>query len=359
MKIGILTFHRAHNYGAALQCYALQETLRLLGYDVYVIDYRQPTLEYAYKYWNFLTILKSLKCPKLFFKYLRSLPKRKKGIRIFEEFSCFLKLTKRCDSTNIPQDFDAYIIGSDQLWVSKWTGGSLDSVYTGFFAHSKNSKIFSYAISVNRNTLDEYSDGKWEKIASNFCNISFREREMAELLCSRINLKIRTDIDPTLLLDKGIWDRLTNEKWKHTKYILTYHLPGRFDGMSEKEFIEKVKGIANQMHCDVVPLYPMQYTVTNFVSLFKYASGVITTSFHATVFSIIYKKPLMSIVLDDGFDNRYVNLLQSIGASDALVDKDLNGGVFPNLNYRDISVKLEKLRKESIDYLNSIKDIKQ
>lgn len=358
MKIGILTFHRAHNYGAVLQCYALQEILQRLGYDVYVIDYRQPTLEYAYKYWNFRTILKSLRSPKLLFKYLRSLPKRKKTIRIFEDFSCFLKLTKRCDSTNIPQNFDAYIIGSDQLWVSKWTGGSIDSVYTGFFAHSKNSKIFSYAISVNRNTVDEYSNDKWKEIVSNFYNISFREREMAELLHNRINSKIRTDIDPTLLLDKGIWDRLTNEKWKNSKYILTYHLPGRFGGMSENEFAEKVQGIANQMHCDIIHLYPMQYTVTDFVSLFKYASGVITTSFHATVFSIIFKKPLMSIVLDDGFDNRYINLLRSIGASDALVNKNLNEGVFPILNYRDISINLEKLKKPSIDYLNSIKDIK-
>ena len=69
MKIGILTFHRAHNYGAVLQCYALQEILQRLGYDVYVIDYRQPTLEYAYKYWNFRTILESLRSPKLLFKY--------------------------------------------------------------------------------------------------------------------------------------------------------------------------------------------------------------------------------------------------------------------------------------------------
>ena len=49
MKIGILTFHRAHNYGAVLQCYALQERLKMAGYDVSVIDYRQPAIERAYK----------------------------------------------------------------------------------------------------------------------------------------------------------------------------------------------------------------------------------------------------------------------------------------------------------------------
>ena len=38
MKIGILTFHRAHNYGAVLQTYGLQEYIKQLGHDVYIID---------------------------------------------------------------------------------------------------------------------------------------------------------------------------------------------------------------------------------------------------------------------------------------------------------------------------------
>lgn len=49
MRIGILTLHRANNYGAALQCFALQETLVALGYEVYVIDYRQPDTEIRIK----------------------------------------------------------------------------------------------------------------------------------------------------------------------------------------------------------------------------------------------------------------------------------------------------------------------
>ena len=50
MKIGILTFHRAHNYGAVLQCYALQEILKRMGHQVYVIDYRQPWIEDFYRF---------------------------------------------------------------------------------------------------------------------------------------------------------------------------------------------------------------------------------------------------------------------------------------------------------------------
>ena len=67
MKIGILTFHRAINYGAVLQCYALQETLKRMGHNVEVIDYRQPMIEKAYKCikWNWLAkkIIKFWKLP--------------------------------------------------------------------------------------------------------------------------------------------------------------------------------------------------------------------------------------------------------------------------------------------------------
>ena len=48
MKVGILTFHRAHNFGAMLQCYALQEYLTKKGLNVEVIDYRQPYIETLY-----------------------------------------------------------------------------------------------------------------------------------------------------------------------------------------------------------------------------------------------------------------------------------------------------------------------
>ena len=49
MRIGILTFHRAHNYGAVLQCYALQEVLSRMGYRVEIVDYRQPFIESFYR----------------------------------------------------------------------------------------------------------------------------------------------------------------------------------------------------------------------------------------------------------------------------------------------------------------------
>lgn len=49
MKIGVITFHRAINYGAALQTYALQRAISDLGFDTEVIDYRCEHMENLYK----------------------------------------------------------------------------------------------------------------------------------------------------------------------------------------------------------------------------------------------------------------------------------------------------------------------
>lgn len=357
MKIGILTFHRAHNYGAVLQCYALQEALRMFGYDVSVIDYRQPALEIAYKKWNFITILRNFVHPKMMLDYVHYFLKRNNEIKLFSKFSKYLNLTEACDRANIPTYFDAYIIGSDQVWVPRWTGGKMDDVYAGFFKHNKTSFIFSYAISLNQNSIAQVPIDKWKSIVENFEVLSFRESKIALKISQLTQSAVRVDLDPTLLLNKEKWDSITNNKWEGKRYLLIYHLPGRYGGMTENSFNDKALQIAKSMNCEVISLFPMRFAVNDFVSLFKYAQGIITTSFHATVFSLIYEKPLMSVVLNDGYDNRYVELLDAIGASAALVDKNFNNGIFPKIDYKKVSMQRKKLAYPSLDYLKNIKHL--
>ena len=96
MKIGILNFHRALNYGAVLQCYGLQETLTALGHEVSVIDYRPRIIEKHRSYFLF-DILKE----KGIIPFIRStiyslltLPNKYKCKKAFDDFlSKYLKLT--------------------------------------------------------------------------------------------------------------------------------------------------------------------------------------------------------------------------------------------------------------------------
>ena len=52
MKVGILTFHAAHNYGSMLQNYAFQQVLIKLGYHPETINFRTPVQKEMYDYFK-------------------------------------------------------------------------------------------------------------------------------------------------------------------------------------------------------------------------------------------------------------------------------------------------------------------
>ena len=77
MKVGILTFHRALNYGAVLQSYALQQVLKDLGYDACIIDYKQKHIEKIYKVFDFEYFLSLFCHPYALYLYLKNINNRK------------------------------------------------------------------------------------------------------------------------------------------------------------------------------------------------------------------------------------------------------------------------------------------
>ena len=157
MKIGILTLHRANNYGAALQCYALQCTLQSLGYDAWVIDYRQPDTERSYKPFQWNSIRQNIRKPKVFCKELTIRPL----LAIIRQMAYNRFRSKYFHATqpvrhiaDIPQDFDVYLIGSDQLWSIQCLGYNIEPAYFGEFPHPHDSRVCSYAISSNIQSLE-------------------------------------------------------------------------------------------------------------------------------------------------------------------------------------------------------------
>ena len=100
MRIGILTFHNANNYGAVLQAYCLQETLRRIGFDVEIVDYRNPLIESRMHPFSFSDFLYH---PFLFvFRVLRFFPSYKHRATNFNKFRTeFLVLSKRYTAINL------------------------------------------------------------------------------------------------------------------------------------------------------------------------------------------------------------------------------------------------------------------
>ena len=158
MKIGILTYHRALNYGAVLQCMSLYLTLKGMGHDVEIIDYRPAAIEKYRMFFRWKDFVQSVGVlGKL--RYLGSccslIGSRKKTVRKFDGFIAEnLKVSHLVTSTkDVPDDYDVIFFGSDQIWNPSLNEG-IDNVYLGHFP-KHHAKLFSYAVSIGRLDLIE------------------------------------------------------------------------------------------------------------------------------------------------------------------------------------------------------------
>lgn len=353
MKVGILTFHNADNYGAVLQCYALQEALKSIGHDVKIIDYRNPHTE---KIYQSTPISHFIRC---FLHTFRIEPwmKIQWKKRIKREHFCrfrnrYLSITnKQYNRTTIPSDFDCYIIGSDQLWNENCTI-TFEPIFFGDFTRNVGSKLYGYAISANSDTFNKLGTEEFNLIAERFNNLSFREQSSCDKLLQKTNIESRIDIDPTLLHSEHFWSKITNQKLSNRKYVLIYEVIKNYE--NPDIIINKAKDFAINNGLEIINITDKSYSVEDFVSLFKYASCVFTTSFHGTVFSLIFNTPLYAFKTGSVRDERYVNLLNVVGAESVIKDIEEKPLNYPELDFVKIEKKLNILRENSISYLNQM-----
>lgn len=357
MKIGILTYHRAHNYGAVLQCYSLQEVLRRLGHQVSVIDYRQEYIEATYSYCSPLILKRKLSNLGALRDYLfnnvfryRSVMRRKS---LFEDFvASRLNTTLPCDSETIPCDLDVYVVGSDQMWSEVCTGGSLDEVYLGSFRRSPSSRLLGYAISSNKSSLEILMSIYKDKV-SHFDRLSFRESYIADTLSEILPYRPDVCVDPTLLTDSSFWDPLIDSKWADEKYVLMYEInrPREDKGFLRRKAQQMADRIGDG--CRVIDLSDMSYSVEDFISLFRHATYVVTTSFHGTVFSLVFERPFRTVCLGTAADARYVHLLNVLGAGECCVDMSFEPEPLP-VDFTSIRSRMKEYREESMNFLRKI-----
>ena len=355
MKIGILTFHRAHNYGAVLQCYALQEILKGMGHDVEVIDYHQQWIEDFYDLFGWNMIRRNSGSPSQLFRHLKGnlkkwllAPAKARNFHDFREQ--FLNLSLPCMDM-LPQTYDCYLIGSDQLWSLHCLGGELDPKYLGDFERPAGSRLAGYAISADMNSVQQSADILKDRVPA-FDALSMREAEVAHAVEQITGCRCEVCLDPTLLSDASLWNPLMTAVGKE-EYVLMYEV--RWNPQTKGLLRKKAEELAAAIgpHCKVIDLTRVNRPVTEFVSLFRNASHVVTTSFHGIVFSIIFGTPFYAFPLWGGYDLRYIELLKSLGAEDCVVsfDTEMKPKV---MDFAPIRSALEQRRKESMEFLNKV-----
>lgn len=353
MRIGILTFHAAHNYGAVLQCYALQTFLQSKGDDVSVIDYRNPKLLDFYKCFrkerflrkNLLLMVWNL-CRELY--YYRRRKQRYDSFTHFIETQ--LKLVGVDTIENNP--FDVIIVGSDQVWNTRLTRG-FDQYYWGEFKRPPKTRLVTYAASMQDNWPKE-QDGIIAEKLQNFYKISVREVSLAQKLHGLTGLCIQNVVDPTLLLSPDDWERIAVKPQVPNHYLLLYQV----DNSSRNE--EIAQNVAAKYSLPIVHLSAdvvkdnsssvCSASPAEFVGLFLYADFVICSSFHGTVFSLLFEKKFYSVRLEKNKNARVESLLSQLGLIDRFISE---------YNDRDDSYILDKVKfadmiSKSIVFLNQV-----
>lgn len=363
MKIGILTYHRAHNYGAVLQCYALKQTLASFGHEVFVLDYRQSNIENMYTYHKYLSmramIIKCLlpissifphriqkRISKIYNSYLRK--------SLFESFQKNYFNLLPIFGAKMPSNIDVFVIGSDMLWADDCMQGNFDQIYLGYFEHSPNATLIGYAISGTPSSFEKLGKVCCFDFLRNFKAISVREKLLGDIMSKYTGIESTICIDPTLLTTKETWAPLVKNEWGNKKYIVTYFL--RLPAESIIGINNIISAFAKQKNCEVINIDVTSKTkplsIEDFLSIIANAKHVITDSFHGIIFSIIFHRSFQAIMMNDYHDARYVDILEYLELQQTLS----NTNIVPklqNINYQKVDEKIANYRQFSMDFLST------
>lgn len=366
MKIGILTYHACYNYGANLQAFALQQTLFQLGYDNEIIDYRNKDLQAVNKVLNY-HIKNKYDVAFLIYNALHffCVKRRKKH---FEEFiSSNLKCSELCatdtDVENICNKYDLIICGSDQIWNTKPDIKYNYPIY--FLNFEKKCRRISYAASFGTNVrfYSEESEKKILEHLSKFDRLLVRESSAVEYL-QKNGLQAQQTLDPTLLLEAKYYRALARPSTISKPYIVSLNWNGRqFVGSLAKKIskslnIPLINPIVHPRNIfNNIPV-KLDIGTSEFLDLIDNAEMVVTSSFHAVVFSILFHKPFVAVLnnTENKFtktDDRLVGLLRNLGLEKNLVYSDACIDVqhILNTDFTQVDKKLNDLKAKSLNLL--------
>lgn len=367
MKIGIFTFHRAYNYGAVLQAFALKKYLEYLNNDVFFIDYWPKYHERVYKLWNWSFLSDKTLSPITKIKYGVSLfltyyIKRRR----FNKFKGFIKSyldvinEKAIYSTGqmIAPIADMYIYGSDQIWRYDRAIGTFDPVYFGLYPKDGVKIAFSASMGV----LEESSDSVnfLQNNLSNFQNISVREENLCQFIQPFIKIKVEQTLDPVFLLSAEEWKNLFGLQDRNEKYILFYNLltPSDFVNDIVSSFSEslgykiiEISGIVRP--CCFGRRFKQNIGPVEFLDLVYNSALIISSSFHGVAFSLIFQKQFVALGMKHKGD-RVKSLLKKLEIPDRYLDKEESINSLKPIDYSSVNDLLESYKLKSKDYINQV-----
>ena len=345
MKCSIITIHHIHNFGSILQAYSLYRFLELNGYETELIDYRPA-------YYNAGR------------NKLRTIAGRLLNFRAYSigknKFEGFIKshekLSPKCFATvsELEKYYENYeqilIAGGDQLWNNYHPCGN-DDAYKLIF--SQKAKKLAYGTSMGRDNFSERELVDLAKKVQKFEAIMLRERSGVAQLgrCDLTN--VSHVIDPVGLLDVEEFKRIAKKPDIQEPYAVMYlansgHLLDAAvkklsDAMGLK--IVHICGFRKKCYCDIFEKSAGPEEILGYI---LHADFVLSASFHATMFSLLFNKPFATLLPGEKTNARIEDILSYVGLQDRILhsESDLDC-LTDDIDYSKANTRMDEFRLES------------
>lgn len=341
MKVGILTQPLHSNYGGLLQAYALQTILKRLGHNPYIIQREYPKTPVIKTLWDIhlLNIARFILGKEIQYHITqKEIGKIRKNTNEFIDNEIQPKTKKIYTDKELTQcvaeeKFDAYIVGSDQVWRKAYSP-NIFNYFLDFCKDDESVKKLSYAASFGTDNLVDYTPADIEQckeLTKLFDGISVRESSGVNIVNKNFETDAELVLDPTLLLGKEHYLNLIKGKTNSANTgKVFYYVLDKND--KTYETIEKVAQSNGTTAFTVYPKLPLNEKnirkniekcifpgVYDWINAFNSAEMILTDSFHGCVFSIIFNKPFWVFINENRGSARFDSLLGMFGLKDRII----------------------------------------
>jgi hypothetical protein len=383
-NIGLITYHATHNYGAVLQAYATQKTIENMGFNCKIINFQPDTMKYFNALYKLptggeipITIKGIVAAIYRVLRYFTYDKKRRIRAGKFVDFvRTRLNITREYNSVKALSesnlDYDIVITGSDQTWnihcpLWKVNGRINDYSAAYFLGFVKSGKKASFAASTSHTKADELEI--YRDLLMQYEYLTVRDSLSKPEVEAVTNKDIHVVLDPVFLLSKEEWMESLNipvEPYIKTPYALLYSISGHKELenlAAEAAVYARNKSLALvcvtpnacvKIH-DSIQIYDAG--PSDFLNLYYNARFVFAHTFHAIVFSIVFRKPFFAFnYKHDRKDIRKSSLLKMLNMDSLLLDEEhkMNTDRKMSIDYRDYENTINHFIVESKKHLEKI-----
>ena len=366
MKVGILTFQNANNYGAALQAFALCSTVRKLGYSAELIDYQNPSVtEYENPRLPYLSEVITNPVGSVFrLTTAKAFSCRKKA---FDSFNEKYKLIGPSieNQADIESEYDVVVVGSDQVWNPVITGG--DMTYFLSQVNSSQTLKVAYAASFGYESFPSDLAKQCGEALADFDCIGVRETEGSNLAKTLSGVNPLVVLDPTLLFQKPDWETvIASGSIQESILELVEQDQGYlfvYIAAERSKTITFAKRVAKQKNLNIVLISGYRglpficrgkdvsfASLEEFLFLMQHASLVVTSSFHGYALSLALEKDVYFSLVNGG--NTKNSRLLSLAKITKTEDREIADQVaLSPIDYSVVNRRIEGERQESLSFL--------